>query len=158
VFEQARAAGFMAVAHAGEEGPASYIWSALDRLKVRRIDHGVRCSEDEELLKRLVAEHIPLTVCPLSNIKLRVFNSMADHNLKTLLGMGLCITLNSDDPAYFGGYIEENYLAAQQALNLSKQELYQLAKNSFEASFLSPAEKAKLIAELDAFMVENSPS
>jgi adenosine deaminase len=158
VFEQARAAGFMAVAHAGEEGPASYIWSALDRLKVRRIDHGVHCSEDEDLLKRLVAEQIPLTVCPLSNIKLRVFNSMADHNLKTLLGLGLCITLNSDDPAYFGGYIEENYLAAQQALGLSKQELYQLAKNSFEASFLSPAEKARLIAELDAFMAENGQS
>ena len=158
VFDQARAAGFMAVAHAGEEGPASYIWGALDRLKVRRIDHGVHCIEDLELLKRLKSEQIPLTVCPLSNIKLRVFNSMADHNLKTLLGLGLCITLNSDDPAYFGGYIEENYLAAQAALGLSKSEIYQLAKNSFEASFLSPQEKHKLIAELDAFMSQNGQS
>ena len=155
VFDQARAAGFMAVAHAGEEGPASYIWSALDRLKVSRIDHGVHCSEDEELLKRLKAEQIPLTVCPLSNIKLHVFNSMADHNLKTLLDFGLCITINSDDPAYFGGYIEENYRAAQQALGLSKAELYQLAKNSFEASFLNLPQKHKLLAELDAFMAEN---
>jgi adenosine deaminase len=156
VFDQARAAGFMAVAHAGEEGPASYIWGALDRLKVRRIDHGVHCIEDLELLKRLKSEQIPLTVCPLSNIKLRVFNSMADHNLKTLLGLGLCITLNSDDPAYFGGYIEENYLAAQEALGLSKREIYQLAKNSFEASFLSPEEKKKLFDELDAFMTQDS--
>jgi adenosine deaminase len=155
VFDQARAAGFLAVAHAGEEGPASYIWSALDRLKVRRIDHGVHSIEDSELLKRLRAERIPLTVCPLSNIKLRVFNSMAEHNLKTLLDMGLCITLNSDDPAYFGGYIEENYLAAQQALGLSKREIYQLAKNSFEASFLDSDEKSKLLAELDAFMSED---
>jgi adenine deaminase len=158
VFEQARSAGFLAVAHAGEEGPASYIWSALDQLKARRIDHGVHCSDDEELLKRLKDEQIPLTVCPLSNIKLRVFNSMADHNLKTLLGLGLCITLNSDDPAYFGGYIEENYLAAQAALGLSKSEIYQLAKNSFEASFLIPAEKHKLIAELDDFMSQDGQS
>ena len=152
VFEQARAAGLLAVAHAGEEGPASYIWSALDQLKVRRIDHGVHCSEDAELLKRLKAEQIPLTVCPLSNIKLRVFDSMTNHNLKTLLDLGLCVTVNSDDPAYFGGYIEENYRAAQQALGLSNGELYQLAKNSFEASFLGPDEKHRLLAELDAFM------
>ena len=157
VFEQARAAGFMAVAHAGEEGPASYIWSALDRLKVQRIDHGVHCSEDAELLKRLKAEQIPLTVCPLSNIKLRVFNSMAEHNLKTLLDLGLCITVNSDDPAYFGGYIEENYLAAQQALGLSKADIYQLAKNSFEASFIGPDEKLGLLAELEAFLSAYGP-
>ena len=156
VFEQARRAGFLAVAHAGEEGPASYIWSALDLLKVRRIDHGVHCSEDQELLKRLSAEQIPLTVCPLSNIKLRVFNSMAEHNLKTLLGLGLCITLNSDDPAYFGGYIEENYRAAQQELGLSNTQIYQLAKNSFEASFLAPEEKQKLLDELETFMAEYS--
>lgn len=157
VFEQARRAGFLAVAHAGEEGPASYIWSALDRLKVQRIDHGVHSSQDAELLKRLKAEQIPLTVCPLSNIKLRVFDSLADHNLKALLEMGLCITLNSDDPAYFGGYIEENYLAAQQALGLSKADIYQLAKNSFEASFIGPDEKLGLLAELEAFMSAYGP-
>lgn len=152
VFDKARAEGFLTVAHAGEEGPAEYIWEAINLLKVSRIDHGVRCVEDPELVKYLVDKQIPLTVCPLSNVKLRVFNSLAEHNLKQLLDLGLCVTVNSDDPAYFGGYIAENFQAVQEALNLSQDDIYQLAKNSFEASFLSPEEKQKLIAELDQVM------
>ncbi len=154
VFEKARAEGFLTVAHAGEEGPPTYIWEALDILKVSRIDHGVRCIEDAKLVERLVAEKIPLTVCPLSNIKLRVFRSMAEHNLKKLLNLGLCVTVNSDDPAYFGGHVAENYQQAQTALDLSKAEIYQLAKNSFQATFLSPEEKQKFIDELEEFAAE----
>lgn len=133
VFRAAREAGLLAVAHAGEEGPPEYIWEALDLLHVRRIDHGVRCLEDPQLVDRLVVEQIPLTVCPLSNIKLRVFDTMHDHNLKQMLDRGLKVTINSDDPAYFGGYIEENYVAAAGALGLTEQELEQIARNSFEA-------------------------
>src|SRR5687768_5252367 len=135
VFQKAREAGLLAVAHAGEEGPPEYIREALDLLHVRRIDHGVRCLEDPELVDRLVAEQIPLTVCPLSNIKLRVFDTMRDHNLKKMLDRGLKVTINSDDPAYFGGYIEENYIAAAEALGLTQAELELIARNSFEASF-----------------------
>jgi len=123
------------VAHAGEEGPPEYIWQALDLLGVSRIDHGVRCTEDSALVTRLTNDRIPLTVCPLSNVKLRVFDTMADHNLKTLLDRGILATINSDDPAYFGGYINENYLTAQTALGLDESELRALAANSFEASF-----------------------
>ncbi|HYI11829.1 MAG TPA: adenosine deaminase [Thermoanaerobaculia bacterium] len=133
VFRAAREAGLLAVAHAGEEGPPEYIWEALDLLHVRRIDHGVRCLEDPRLVDRLVAEQIPLTVCPLSNIKLRVFDTMRDHNLKTMLDRGLKVTINSDDPAYFGGYIEENYVAAAEALGLTEEELATIARSSFEA-------------------------
>lgn len=143
VFDRARNEGLLTVAHAGEEGPPEYIWEALDLLKVSRIDHGVRCIEDPKLVERLVKEQVPLTVCPLSNIKLRVFDVMADHNLKTLLHKGLRVTVNSDDPSYFGGYVTENYLACQQALDLSRADLIRLAKNSFEASFLPAAEKEK---------------
>ena len=135
VFARARKQGLLAVAHAGEEGPPEYIWEALDVLQVRRIDHGVRCLEDPELVERLVRERIPLTVCPLSNIKLRVFDRMEDHPLKTMLAKGLNVTINSDDPAYFGGYVNENYLAVAEALSLTREELEQLARNSFEASF-----------------------
>lgn len=149
VFDRARAEGFLTVAHAGEEGPPEYIWQALDLLKVKRIDHGVRCLEDERLVARLAEEQIPLTVCPLSNVKLCVFRSMAEHNLKKLLDRGLCVTVNSDDPAYFGGYVEENFRAVQTALRLSKQDVARLAKNSFRASFLDDAEKRRLIAEVD---------
>ena len=152
VFDRARAEGFRTVAHAGEEGPPQYIYEALDLLKVERIDHGVRCLEDEQLVKRLVSEQVPLTVCPLSNIKLRVFDKMEDHNLKLLLDAGLVATINSDDPAYFGGYVGENYLQAQQALNLSVDNIRTLARNSFTASFLSDAEKAVHLAELDAVL------
>ena len=148
VFEQARKEGFKAVAHAGEEGPPQYIWEALDLLKVSRIDHGVRCIEDRRLVERLVREQIPLTVCPLSNVKLRVFDRIEDHNLKKLLDLGLCVTVNSDDPAYNGGYVLENYEAVQRALGLSEQDLRQLAHNSIAAAFLEPAEKERLTAAL----------
>ena len=151
VFEKARAEGFLTVAHAGEEGPPEYIWEAINLLKVSRIDHGVRSMEDPKLLDYLVDKQIPLTVCPLSNVELKVFDSMSKHNLKKLLDMGICATVNSDDPSYFGGYVSENYQAAQKALNLTDKELYQLAKNSFQASFLSPEAKQKLIAELDDY-------
>ena len=135
VFARASDAGLQAVAHAGEEGPPEYIWQALDLLGARRIDHGVRCLEDPELVARLAADQIPLTVCPLSNVKLRVFDTMRDHNLQELLDRGVKVTINSDDPAYFGGYIEENYIAAAEALGLTADELEQIARNSFEAAF-----------------------
>ncbi len=151
VFEEARAAGFLAVAHAGEEGPPEYIWEALDDLGARRIDHGVRCLEDPRLVERLKAARIPLTICPLSNVKLRVFKTMADHNLKRLLAEGLCATVNSDDPAYFGGYVAANYRAAEEALGLTREELLCLARNSFRASFLAPAELHARLAEVDQF-------
>ena len=149
VFDRARDQGFLTVAHAGEEGPPAYIWEALDLLKVERIDHGVRCLEDPVLVDRLVAEQIPLTVCPLSNVKLRVFDTLGQHNLKQLIQAGICATINSDDPAYFGGYIGDNYLRAQQALGLSETDIHALARNAFTASFLSDAEKRNCIAELD---------
>lgn len=152
VFRRARAEGYLTVAHAGEEGPPDYIRQALDLLHVSRIDHGVGCLEDPALVQRLVRERIPLTVCPLSNVKLCVFKSLEDHNLKTLLDLGLCVTVNSDDPAYFGGYLTENLLASQQALGLTRHDLYTLARNAFEASFLRAEEKARLIAELNRFM------
>ncbi|MGD1896904.1 MAG: adenosine deaminase [Phormidesmis sp.] len=151
VFERAQAEGFLSVAHAGEEGPPSYIWEAIKLLNVSRIDHGVRSIEDPALLDYLTENQIPLTVCPLSNVELKVFDSMAEHSLKQLLQLGLCTTVNSDDPSYFGGYVAENYQAAQSALDLSKQELYQLAKNSFEASFLPLDHRQQLISELDEY-------
>jgi adenine deaminase len=141
VFDRARSEGFLTVAHAGEEGPARYISDALDLLHVSRIDHGVRCEEDANLVARLARERVPLTVCPLSNVKLRVFDRMEDHNLKRLLERGLCVTVNSDDPAYFGGYVAENYLAVYRALDLSAAQITQLARNSIEASFLPAPEK-----------------
>ncbi len=150
VFDRARNEGFLTVAHAGEEGPPEYIWEALDLLKVERIDHGVRCLEDRALVQRLVDEQIPLTVCPLSNVKLRVFDSLEQHNLKQLLQAGLCATINSDDPAYFGGYIGENYLRTQHALDLNLIDIHVLAKNAVMASFLSDAEKERHIAALMA--------
>ena len=151
VFASARETGLLPVAHAGEEGPPEYIREALDELKVLRIDHGVRCAEDPALVRELAAKRIPLTVCPLSNVKLGVFPSLARHNLKELLERGLCVTINSDDPAYFGGYVAENYRAAREALGLSREQIVQLAKNSFEASFLSPEEKRRWMETVDAF-------
>ena len=156
VFDRARERGFLTVAHAGEEGPPEYIWQALEELKVSRIDHGVRCVEDPQLVEKLVAEQIPLTVCPLSNVKLRVFDSIQDHNLKRLLDLGLCVTVNSDDPAYFGGYIAENFHAAQEGLHLSRDDVYRLVKNSFQASFLSAGEKQRLLDELDDYFASYS--
>ena len=150
VFERARANGFLAVAHAGEEGPPSYVWQALDDLKVARIDHGVRAMEDPRLIERLRRTRVPLTVCPLSNLRLRVVPSLEVHPLKSMLDAGLVATVNSDDPAYFGGYAGENYVRAGQALGLCDHEMLQLARNSFEASFIDDATKAPHMAELAA--------
>jgi adenine deaminase len=156
VFARARSEGLLAVAHAGEEGPPEYISEALDLLKVKRIDHGVRSEEDPALLERLARERVPLTVCPLSNVRLRVFDRMEDHNLKRLLQRGLCVTVNSDDPAYFGGYVAENYLAAYRALNLSRAEIVQLASNSVEASFLSQADKDAWLQKIRRFDADSA--
>jgi len=149
VFARCRELGFSCVAHAGEEGPASYVRDALDVLKVVRIDHGVRCEEDPELVKRLAREQTALTVCPLSNLRLCVVNDLRDHNLARLLRSGLCVTVNSDDPAYFGGYIGANYSAVADALGLSSGEIVQLARNSFTASWLPHAEKTAHLAAID---------
>ena len=148
VYARAREAGLLAVAHAGEEGPPEYVWEALDVLKVRRIDHGVRSVEDERLVEHLVQEQIPLTVCPLSNVKLRVFPNLESHNLKQLLDRGLLVTVNSDDPAYFGGYVADNFGASAAALGLSREQLLTLARNSFVASFLSDQQKRAHLDEL----------
>jgi adenosine deaminase len=154
VFDKARAAGFLTVAHAGEEGPPEYVWQALDLLKVKRIDHGVRSEEDPALIERLRDEQIPLTVCPLSNTKLHVFDRMADHNLKRLMDAGLCITVNSDDPAYFGGYLNENYYAILEALDLTADDLYRLAQNGINAAFLPTARKEALSVKLSTVFTE----
>lgn len=152
VFAKAREAGFLVVAHAGEEGPAEYVWEALDLLKVNRIDHGVRSEEDPELMQRLIAEKMPLTVCPLSNLKLCVVDDMQQHNIRRLLQHGVHVTVNSDDPSYFGGYMNDNFIAIAEALDLSNDELKQLAINSFEASFISDAEKQKWISLIQALV------
>ena len=156
VYDHAADGGLLAVAHAGEEGPPSYIWEALDVLHARRIDHGVRCAEDERLIERLVEERIPLTVCPLSNVKLRVFPRLEQHNLKRLLDRGLLVTVNSDDPAYFGGYAGDNLAAVAAALELPPADLVTLAKNSFIASFLPEAEKRKHLDAVDRFWAQPS--
>ena len=155
VFARCRELGLRLVAHAGEEGPPAYIWSALDLLHVERIDHGVRSVEDPALMVRLAASRMPLTVCPLSNVKLCVYGSMAEHQLPALLAAGLCATVNSDDPAYFGGYMNQNFTEAFAALpQLGAREAYQLAANSFEASFVSPQQKQRWVHLLDtAFAV-----
>jgi adenosine deaminase len=152
VFDRAREEGFLTVAHAGEEGPPEYIWQALDLLKVRRIDHGVRCLEDERLVERLREEKVALTLCPLSNVKLRVFDAMEQHNLKQLLDLDLRVTVNSDDPSYFGGYMNANFLAVQRALGLDRQDIYRLVRNSFQAAFAAEERKEALIRELDEYM------
>ena len=148
VFARARAAGLRPVAHAGEEGPAAYIHEALDVLRVVRIDHGVRCDEDDALVERLAVDRVPLTVCPLSNVKLRVYPRMEDHNLARLLARGVCVTVNSDDPAYFGGYMVDNYRAVCAALPIGRPQLVQLAHNAVEASWLPAARKAELDAQI----------
>ena len=151
VFAAARAAGLVAVAHAGEEGPADYVWEALDALHVRRIDHGVRAVDDAALVARLVRERTPLTMCPLSNLYLQVVRSLEEHPLKRLLDAGVRVTVNSDDPAYFCGYLADNYLAVQQALQLSAADIRTLARNSIQASLLPAARIQELLAEIDAF-------
>ncbi|UXI68673.1 adenosine deaminase [Tahibacter amnicola] len=151
VFAEARRLGLRIVAHAGEEGPPAYIWGALDVLGAERIDHGVQALKDPALVERLVREHIPLTVCPLSNIKLCVFPTLAQHNLRELLDRGLVATINSDDPAYFGGYINQNYLETFQALQLNLGHARRLAENSFVASFASAEEKCRDLERLVAY-------
>ena len=149
VFERCKQLGLRLVAHAGEEGPPAYIWGALDVLNVERIDHGVQSEQDALLMQRLVKEQIPLTVCPLSNLKLCVIKDLADHNLPRLLAAGLKVMINSDDPAYFGGYVNENYTQLFAATGMGAPEAYQLARNSLEASFASEAQKQEWIARLD---------
>ena len=149
VFERCKQLGLRLVAHAGEEGPHAYIWGALDVLNVERIDHGVQSEQDALLMQRLVKEQIPLTVCPLSNLKLCVIKDLADHNLPRLLAAGLKVMINSDDPAYFGGYVNENYTQLFAATGMGAPEAYQLARNSLEASFASQAQKQEWIARLD---------
>jgi adenosine deaminase len=149
VFSQARAAGLLAVAHAGEEGPAAYIEQALDLLGVARVDHGVRCVENPRLVERLAREQVPLTVCPLSNVRLRIFDTLESHNLKRLLDLGLRVTVNSDDPAYFGGYLTANLLAVQRALDLGHEDIHRLAQNAFTASFLPEADRQRWLRDVD---------
>ncbi|MDH3688000.1 MAG: adenosine deaminase [Gammaproteobacteria bacterium] len=156
VFDRARDEGFLTVAHAGEEGPPDYIWQALDILKVSRIDHGVRCIEDDALVDRLRDEQIPLTVCPLSNVKLGVFQQLEEHNLKRLLDKGLCVTVNSDDPAYFGGYVGENFAATQRALGLAREDIIRITRNAFNATFLESETKEELLSELDQYVALSS--
>jgi adenosine deaminase len=150
-FERARAEGWKTVAHAGEEGPASYVADTIDLLGVDRVDHGVRCGEDSALVARLAQSRIPLTVCPLSNVELKVFPALAAHKLKTLLHAGVAVTINSDDPSYFGGYMNENYNATQEALELSADDVLAIARNGFEAAFLPAQAKARHIAALEAY-------
>lgn len=151
VFARARGLGLLAVAHAGEEGPPDYVRQALDLLQARRVDHGIRAMEDPDLTARLAREQIPLTVCPLSNLRLCVVPDMASHPLKRMLDAGLVATVNSDDPAYFGGYIDENFQASQQALALTKEEIVTLARNGFRASFCDDAIKLKHLSEIDDY-------
>jgi len=152
VFERARALGFQTVAHAGEEGPAAYVRDALDLLHVTRIDHGIRALDDPGLVARLVRERVPLTVCPLSNVRLKVVDDIRRHPLRTMMDKGLFVTVNSDDPAYFGGYVNENFAAVQEGLGLSDEDLTQLARNSFEAAFLPHADKRRLVQQVDDYL------
>jgi adenosine deaminase len=158
VYDRARAEGFLAVAHAGEEGPPEYIWQALDVLEVRRIDHGEKCMDDERLVERLVGEQMPLTVCPFSNVKLRVVPELRAHRAAQMLRRGLLITINSDDPAYFGGYIGDNYVGTAKALGLTLDEMFQVARNSFSASFLHESEKQRHLDAVDAYVANVSGS
>lgn len=157
VFAKARELGLKLVAHAGEEGPPSYIYEALDVLKVDRVDHGVRSIEDPALVARLADTRVALTVCPLSNLKLCVFDDLTKHTLKDLLERGVAVTVNSDDPAYFGGYVNANYAATIDALKLDDSHVYTIIRNGFEASFVTPDERAELIAKLDAYWNQNGP-
>jgi adenine deaminase len=152
VFAQARKDGLRLVAHAGEAGPPAYIWSALDVLKAERIDHGVQALKDPALVKRLAEQRVPLTVCPFSNIKLCVFKTLAEHNLRKLLDAGLLATVNSDDPAYFGGYLNQNFVETFDALGLDASHAAALARNSFIASFASAAQKRGDLDQLEAYL------
>ncbi|MEN3754343.1 adenosine deaminase family protein [Mangrovibacter sp. SLW1] len=151
VFAMAKEAGLRRVAHAGEEGPVEYIWQALQLLESERIDHGVRSLDDPELIAHLSDTQMPLTVCPLSNVKLRVFDTMADHNLRELLQAGVNVTINSDDPAYFGGHVNENYQSIISALQLTENECYTLLKNSLISAFVNAQARDKMLMQLNAF-------
>ncbi len=155
VFEASIKEGYIPVAHAGEEGDADYIWEALDLLKIKRIDHGNNCLQDGKLVQEIISRDLALTVCPLSNTALQVVSDLKDHSLKKMMDLGLQVTINSDDPAYFGGQVNQNYIDVQKALNLSKEELYQLAKNSFTYSFAPTAKKEKFLNELDEYYNAN---
>jgi adenine deaminase len=158
VFARARALGLRLVAHAGEEGPPAYIWSALDKLHVERIDHGVRCLEDSQLVARLARERMPLTVCPLSNVKLRVFDELDKHNIPALLAAGLRVTVNSDDPAYFGGYLNDNFVQLFESLpQLTARDAYTMLRNSIEGSFVDDEDKDLWIEELDSVFAAGEP-
>ena len=152
VYHLADQEGFFKVAHAGEEGPVEYIWSSLDQLKVDRIDHGNSAADDPALLKRLAEQKIPLTLCPLSNVRLQIIEELTDHPLRQLISNDLMVTINSDDPAYFDGYVNENYIAVAKAFDLSKKELDQLARNSFLAGFMSPERRTQLLTELENYV------
>jgi adenosine deaminase len=156
VFDAVREKGFLTVAHAGEEGPAEYVWEAIDLLKVSRIDHGNHSLDDEKLVAYLKENQIPLTVCHISNLKLKVIDNLKEHPLREMMSKGLLVTLNSDDPAYFGGYVAENYLSVAESLSLTKEEIYLLAKNSFTASFLTDEEKEFYIFKVDEYYNKNS--
>ena len=149
LFDQAMKEGFLTVAHAGEEGPPEYIWNSLDLLKVKRIDHGVQCLKDEKLVDKLIKEQIPLTVCPLSNIKLCVFDKLEDHNLKKMMNRGLRVMVNSDDPAYFGGYLNKNLIETAKALDLKINDIKQLLQNSFKSSFLDQESKNNWLSKIN---------
>ncbi len=155
VFEASVKEGYIPLAHAGEEGNADYVWEALDILKIKRIDHGNNSLQDDELVKEIIKRDMALTVCPLSNTALQVVNDLKDHPLKKMMDLGLKVTINSDDPAYFGGQVNQNYIEIQEALHLTKQDLYELAKNSFQYSLLDEATKRKYLEELDVYYVEN---
>ena len=153
VFKKARELGYLTVTHAGEEGPPEYVWEALNLLNVTRIDHGNRALEDDTLVQLLAQKQIPLTVCPLSNLKLRVVDNLENHPLKMMMEKNLLVTINSDDPSYFGGQLNDNYLKLAKALNLTTSDIYQLAKNSFNASFLSDYEKTAYLNKVDEYQV-----
>ncbi|WP_416696227.1 adenosine deaminase [Candidatus Pseudothioglobus sp. Uisw_050_01] len=152
VFTKAKGMGYKLVAHAGEEGPASYIWSSLDVLNVQRIDHGIRAIDDPDLMLRLIESQMPLTICPLSNVKLRVFDNMASHTILDMLDLGVCVTVNSDDPSYFGGYMTENFLALYDSLELSRDQAISLINNSIDASFAEDSRKKELSNLLQTYI------
>ena len=155
VFSKAREEGFITVAHAGEDGPAEYVWEAINLLKVSRIDHGNQSLDDDQLIKHIAEKQIPLTVCPLSNLELKVVNDLKDHPLMKLMEAGIMVTINSDDPAYFGGYVNENYTCIASALNLSKKQITELAKNSIKSSFLPDGDKEKIIMQIEEYYNNN---
>jgi adenosine deaminase len=156
VFRRAREAGFSLFAHAGEEGPASYVWEAIDVLGVQRVDHGNRSLEDDALVARLARERMPLTVCPLSNLRLQVVPDLTHHPLRHMMDRGLMVTVNSDDPAYFGGYVNDNYRAVQQSLELNREDIVALARNGFAASMMSEADRRQALADFDRAAADNA--